>query len=717
MKKNILFVIIITLVFSYSRPTQYSFKNLRNGNWLGEDLLPHPFQDWEVMDEKVFSSINQKKRKLEFLTFDFSENPKNAVIILNFSIKKMKLLRGINTGIDIGSEEYLKGEEWVGKKGVRIGIISDKLVILDGRKKISESKKSILSLFQNSNKISLRVDFIYKRRTKKYDITLSAIAFSGKNKRTGQKILRGKVCSNRLANKKFFIYNKAPAKSIFYENLIVNGGKIRFLNDKKINPIFSPHYIIQKNKLYLNVVFLPINQKINNIEVTFYNSRGAKLFDKTAYVEKGVPYHLFVVDNWKFRVPIKYTIKLNYQKSNDEKKIYERKGKIVNIFRKKIKILTVGENNFFYQKSHFSRDKLEIKFINDMKKQAPNLIFYSANQVDFRNNGKPPLSTSLRKFFFDYLYRLYFFSSYFQELNANNPSMSILGNKDFGQTFLWGSKFKRNQFSQKEGVFLPPKVISEIFNIRRGNLKFIKKKSVKKDLFTRNPFAQEIIFEKSKISFVIINNSFYRYSPKYFIKKFNLDQQNYDKSLLIENDKKFIFAPSQIQYLEKWKNNIAKIAYKKILITSSPFQDFSSLRKSDFFSQNNRRESSQVDYRYNAWPIKERDFLVNNFENILHFSTDQKISGIFQYKDRDGRKGMKLYLQSSIKPNFYKKTFDKSDELIDGFGNTIEKSFLFASKKKTKIQYSVLTIDKKKIQVNRRQISENKISKKKYTIK
>ena len=742
------FFLIVFFFFSFlfSDSGIYLFKNLKNGYWLGEDFLGHSFQNWQIENENTICLAHNKKTKLEITTFHFSKKSDDAEIIMDLKIDKKKTVEKINTGIEIGSAEYLKGEQWVGKKGLLIGIFSGQLAIFDGERKKIENNEKITTLLQKNNQISLKIKLTYQKKNGKYKVVLSAISKLSKKQQTIQTLIRKEI----LKDNKMFIFNQAPSRTIVYKSIIVRGKKIQFLNDKKINPIFSPQYIIQKNKLYFNIRFFPINEKINDIEVDFYNSRGVKLFRKKAYVKKGVPSYLFVIDNWKYRVPIKYKIKLNYQKPNDEIKVYQRQGKIKPFFKKKLRLVSIGENNFFYQKDYFeSKGTNSDRLTKDIKKKRADLILYHPNQVDFRNNnGVTVIRSTEREYILDYLYRFYFFALFYEKLTDNVPSINVLGSKDFGQSFLWGGNFKLNQFSQIEGVSLSPKFINLIFNLRRGNLKFQNKNSLKDSIqtrlsgksfgeklqFSKNPFLQEISFSKAEISFVLINNLFYRYSPKYYIKNFNINKQKYGKSLTIKNNKQFLFAPSQIQFLENWKNE--KLDYKKILITSNPFQDFSSLKKNDFFKRDKKKRIRKVNYANNAWPPQEREFLINSFDNVIHLSANSQFSGIFKYKNLRRIPSMTLYAQSPISAQFLQKPFQKEDDLvdnfypqsfenftpkendlIDGFDNLMLKKSLFSNKKNAKMNYSVLIISRKKINIYHHQILEENTLIKKYSIK
>ena len=744
---KILFLIVFFFFsFLFTDSGIYLFKNLKNGYWLGEDFLGHSFQDWQIENENAICLTDNKKTKLEITTFHFSKKSDDAEIILDLTIDKKKNIGKINTGIEIGFTEYLKGDQWVGKKGLRIGIFSGQLAIFDGEKKKIENKEKITTLLQQNNQISLRIKLTYQKKNRKYKVILSAISKLSKQQQIIQTLIRKEV----LKDNKMFIFNQAPSRAIFYKSVVVRGKKIKFLNDKKVNPIFSPQFIVQKNKLYFNVRFFPINEDINDIEVDFYNSRGVKLFHKKAYVKKGVPSYLFVIDNWKYRVPIEYKIKLNYQKPNDEIKVYQRQGKIKPFFKRKLRLVSIGENNFFYQKDYFEDKGVNSdRLTKDIKKKKADLILYHPNQVDFRNNnGVTVVRGTESEYILDYLYRFYFFALFYEKLTDNISSVNILGSEDFGQSFLWGGNFKQNQFSQEEGFFLNPKFINLIFDLRRGNLKFqnknsrnvsrrlrLSEKSFREKLqFSKNPFLQEISFSRAKISFVLINNLFYRYSPKYYIKNFNINKQKYGKSLIVKNNKQFLFAPSQIQFLKNWKNE--KLDYKKILITSTPFQDFSSLKKDDFFKRDKKKRIRKVNYANNAWPPQEREFLINSFDNVVHFSANSQFSGIFKYKNLRKIPKMTLYAQSPISAQFLQKPFQKEDDLVDGFypqsfknfspqennlvdgfNNLMLKKFLFSNKKNAKMNYSVLIISRKKNNIYYHQILEENTLIKKYSIK
>ena len=688
---GILYLLLLMGCDDTKKSTNYTWNQVVDRTWAGENFWANRLQDWQVKDGKLVcvESSEKKPMRTVHLVSSRLENPGSFEMSVKTGLVNSS--KGLNessaSGFLIGAGASLDYRAAAlihhspGKEGGYFVGVNTKgeLFIQDFNNiKMKVLAKTLIEKLPAIYKISV----LGKQKGSDYQLELKV--FDEAKSELGKLVYL--LDENKLNGNVALVSHPGKGKntgSFWFNDWRISGEK--FQSDLKhiSGPVITAQYTLSNDILKLNAQLMPLGEKDNQqVELAIKLNDTWEII-RTSEVENLSFNALFRIENFKHNSNISY--RLSYRlKDNDE--IYYYEGSIKRDPVDKDTIVVAGftgnhnlekgvENSpFNWQNSIWYPHN---QLINNVEKQQPDLLFFSGDQI---YEGASPSGMDRKNIYKDYMYKWYLWCWAYNDLTKDIPTICIPDDHDVFQGNIWGNGGGDTDVDNKGGYVHGAEFVKMVERTQVSHLP---------DPFDPTPINTGIgtyytTLNLGRISFAIIEDRKFKSGPNGLVTPTKSGRPDHviDPDYTYEMadvDGAKLLGDRQLNYLDQWAADW-KGADMKVVLSQTIFGNMAT-------HHGPKLQHLYMDFDSNGWPQTGRNKALESIRRGFGFmlAGDQHLATIVHHGiDEQNDAGWSFCVPSIA--NFYPRAwmpFEEygnnyikgsqkyTGEYLDGLGNKV----------------------------------------------
>ena len=605
--KGILSITILLLVFSscnhQAQNISYSFDEIGDRIWIGEDFWGVPLEDWKLMNGRIECSSQLQNATVSLLPYVLDEKKED----FTFSVDMGLIEKGANNG----SSGIIMGVEALEEKDIRSAIYFgsgiEMGVNLAGFAFLGQVIQQLPENFDFSG-FNLKVKGTYKGGSLILDMIISD-KLGGKVVElsiTPETSLTGIV---QLANNMTSSDSKNNGPKFWFDNITLEGAKFVKNQGNRFGPVFWSMYTVNKNVLKLTSQMPPLGENDNKHVELQIKKDDKWTVVSTADISKEARIANFKVENWDMNQEFEYRVSFEYINSMGKKDIAQYDG----IIQKEPvgRPLRMGALTCQFH-SAFPYSPLT----KNLGLSKPDILYFSGDQIYEANGGYPIKRNPEDVAVLNYLGKWYMFGWAFGDLMRNVPTICTPDDHDVFQGNIWGEGGK--SFEQTTGF------VNVVNATQCAHLP---------EPINPTPIADGMSvwytsMNYDRVSFAIISDRVFKSHPKRVSfwkgREDHIAAPLKDPSVIEKPDLEFL-GKDQTDFLKEWIRDW-KGADMKVLLSQTVFANIAT------------HHGTYDGYLYGdmdsgGWPKKERDSAIDILRKgyVFQVAGDQHLPSLTQY--------------------------------------------------------------------------------------
>ena len=428
--KSIYIPILFSLCFwscqEKSKEVKYTFENVPDRIWIGEDFWTFPLEDWRVLNERVEYTGAGQNAAVTLLPYQLSEKDNDFSISVSMGLLK----KGANPGTagiyfasKADNDDDIRAAIYFGK-GIKAGVSTEGYAFLNEKTGELPSDfdlnrfRIVVGTQKNDGETVISLS-VYSKDDEE------VIVLSGKSETTHSGIIQ-------LVNNFKTGISSDNADQFWFDDFSVSGNDLTYTPENKFGPVLWCMHTLSGNTLKLTAQLPPVGTK-DNKQVEFYLKNEGK-WEKEAVTEMDADARTarFRVNNRDMTKESDYKVVFSFINSQGVEDTREFEGKI----RKEPmnRPLHMGALTCQYS-SGFPYTPL----VNNLTKKNPDILYFSGDQIYEWNGGYAVKRTPEDTAILSYLGKWYMFGWVFGDLMRDVPTVCTPDDHDVFQGNIWGA--------------------------------------------------------------------------------------------------------------------------------------------------------------------------------------------------------------------------------------------------------------------------------------
>ena len=616
---SIITVLLIFLNFSCSREKQeglYTFNNIPDRIWVGEDFWTVPLEGWRVRDGRVVCVSDNQQATLSNLTHVLEEG--NLAFNVRFDMGLQE--RGENDG----SSGVIIGSEALEEKDVRAAVYFGQGIQLgvntEGYAYLKQQTKQLPSGF-DFNKFTIVVNG--SRSSYGYKLEMNVVD------ETGKVVVELSTCpESSVTGIIQFVNNFRTMQSanngpkFWFDNIHFEGPGFSREERNRFGPVFWTMYTLNRNTLKLTAMLPPISDSENQ-EAQFQVKHGKEWRTLgTGRMDADARTVMWKLENWNPDIEHEYRVLFDYVNSLGDIHVADYGG---TIRRDPVdKPLRFG-----LLTCQFWRAFPYSPLVRNLELSSPDILYFSGDQIYEPNGGYSHVRWPEDKAILNYLGKYYMFGWAFGELMRNIPTIVTPDDHDVYHGNLWGEGGMpvENQHLIKKGHEIDTGSMTGFIQTARWlNMMHRTQVAHLPDPYDATPIEQGISvwytsLNYGRVSFAIVSDRYFKSAPE------RVSRWREDPSL-IDMPGLQLLGERQEMFLEKWVRDWNNVGMKAVL-SQTPFAALATHHGGNYSISYRGRG----DIDSGGWPTSARDRAIRIMRKgyAFHANGDQHLASIVQY--------------------------------------------------------------------------------------
>ncbi len=487
MKKPVVFItlpiiVILLAISSCNRSTvEYAsaWEHQPDRVWVGAEFWANRLQDWRMEDGKL-ECINNTLglRTVHLLTHQIGNQFGKLELEVAFGLHPESARQGsdgwggILLGAGQGEMDYRGSALIHHSPGDAGGIIvavneSGQVIFLDNtnnRELIGSLQKTPEEVYPDS--ILLTLD-VYINKDSTYTISASAVDILSRKEISHNNITEvspEKIRGN-IAVAVNHVEKEYVGPNYWFGKLKLKGNILDSEPRRKFGPFMGVQHTLSEGTLKLTAQLPPIGTEDDQFVRIWFREKGAVTWQKedSATIQPGPFIVPFRFDDWRSNTEYEYRLSYRLNDIKGRKRTYYYSGSIKPEPVDKPEIIVGAFTGISHMDGNINGKKCDYpdriwfphnQFVNAVKAQKPDILFFTGDQV-YESRPTPPDYSTPENTELDYLYKWYIFLWSTGELMRNTPSVYILDDHDVYHGNIWGAGGKKAPVYPPDSIYPP----------------------------------------------------------------------------------------------------------------------------------------------------------------------------------------------------------------------------------------------------------------------
>jgi len=677
---NLIKLLLLLLLFQScnKKPNTkvYSWNNVVNRTWTGENFWANRLQDWEVKEGKLICTESSEKKPMRTVHLLTSrlENQGNFKMAINTGANESNnnLNEKAASGFLIGagaSLDYRAAALIHHSPGKEAGYFAG----------VRSNGDLFIQDFNNREKEDLAIAHV-KKLPQSYQISISGV----QGEEGYQLILKVLTESKKeeLGRLTYFIEEEKVNGNValvshpgsgentcayWFNDWELSGEKFNYNESNTCGPILTAQYTLSNEILKLNAQLMPIGEEDNSV-VKLEIKTGEIWEDLGTSTIQALSYNsLFRIENFKANNRIPY--RLSYQTKTDGTTFYYE-GSIKNdpIEKDTIVVAAFTGNHNLAKGVEYGPFNWQTQIwyphtqlVNNVEKQNPDILFFSGDQI---YEGASPSGADLENMFEDYMYKWYLWCWAYSDITKDLPTICIPDDHDVFQGNIWGNGGGDTVIDTKGGYVHGAEFVKMVERTQVSHLP---------DPFDPTPIKTGIgtyytTMNLGRISFAIIEDRKFKSGPNGMVTPTKSGRPDHVIDPYYTYDMADVYGAKllgkrQLYFLDQWAADW-KGSDMKVVLSQTIFGNMATHHGPDL-------KHLYMDFDSNGWPQTGRNKALSSIRKGFGFmlAGDQHLATIVHHGiDEQNDAGWSFCVPSIA--NFYPRAWmpfeNKGDNYIDG---------------------------------------------------
>lgn len=403
----------------------YSFDNIPDRIWAGEDFWTVPLEDWQVKNGRIECLSNIQQAMFSLLPYILKDGD---------NIFKMSFDMGLlNMGTNNGSAGVIIGSEALEEKDIRAAVYFGKGLNMGvNTKGYAFLEQQIRQLPAGFDFSQFKIEVSGSKASDGYTVGMKVLDATGNV--TAELSLKPENPVTgiiQLVNNLRNASSKNNGPKFWYDNLSLDGPKFVKVESNRFGPVLWTMYTLSRNTLKLTAQFPPLNESENQDAQFQVKQSDQWQTLATGKMDADARCVTWKLENWNSTVDHEYRVLFDYINSMGTKQVAEYSG---TIRRDPVdRPLRLGALTCQFG-SGFPYSPLE----KNLKLSNPDMLYFSGDQIYESNGGYPIRRSPEDTAIVNYLGKYYMFGWAFGDLMRSVPTVCTPDDHDVFHGNLWG---------------------------------------------------------------------------------------------------------------------------------------------------------------------------------------------------------------------------------------------------------------------------------------
>ena len=557
------------------------FNTSSERSWLGPDYWANPLQDWQVKNGEIESLVSKKNRNVHLLTQKLDSSTGNLsmsvdIRVINLDVKSPSNWLGFSLGSKGEFNDYR--DDAIFGIGLNAGVTTKGNLFIEEIADVDSVNTELQQKLKNGVTLNLDLESAggaYTLTLGIRELNSDVILATKTRKGIAPKALIGDLAL--VSN-----YDDAESpndKSATFKNWNLSGSKTKSHPENKFGPILFSQYTLSKGVLKITAQMAPVI--LNGEQVCFSIKKDDKWETiKKASIDPDARTATFTINDWDISRDFPYKLSYNMDVGNSESQEYSWKGTIRKDPINKETLVVAG----FTGNDHTGFPNSEIT--HNVKKQNPDLLFFSGDQIYEPNGGFGAQRSPIDKATLDYLRKWYMYGWAYRDLMKDRPTVSITDDHDVYHGNIWGaggraipSELGQGAQAQDAGGYkMPSKWVNMVQRTQTSHLPSpYDATPVDQGI---NTYYTDMVY--GGISFAILEDRKFKSAPKQLLKKAAIHNgwvQNRAFNVKTQADvpEAILLGERQLSFLDNWASDWSYGSEMKVLLSQTIFANVATL--------------------------------------------------------------------------------------------------------------------------------------------
>ncbi len=694
-KKSILLSLVLILLTitgcnQDSNSKTYSWNNVVDRIWAGENFWANRLQDWEVKEGKLLCilALEKKPMRTVHLLSSRLENQGSFRMAINTGVTNTTsdlnenaasgFLIGAGASLDYRAAALIHHSPGT-EGGYFVGVQTNGLIFVQN---FNDPKKDILvsEMIENLPK-SYQIVVSGSQGESNYQIEVTILDDSNKKLGTvthsfDENAVKGNVALVSHPGK------GENTTAFWFDNWKISGEKFNYDATHLGGPIITAQHTLSDNILKINAQLMPIGKEDNPTVTLEIKPEETWETIGTSTVQDLSFNALFRIEDFNYTSDVPYRLSYNLK---DNGEFYYYKGTFRSNPVDKDTIVVAGftgnhntargvEGGNFNWQEHIWFPHTQL--VDNMLKHEPDLLFFSGDQI---YEGASPSGADRKNKFRDYMYKWYLWCWAYAGITNDIPTVTIPDDHDVFQGNVWGAGGGDTKSDNKGGYVLGAEFVKMVERTQTSHLP---------DAYDPTPIKTGIgtyytTLNLGRISLAIIEDRKFKSGPNGLVpptsgRPDHVTDPNYTYEMA-DVPEAVLLGKRQLKFLDDWAADW-KNSDMKMVMSQTIFGNMATHHGPD-------RKFLYMDFDSNGWPQAGRNRALSAIRKGFGFMLggDQHLASIVHHGiDEQNDAGWSFCVPSIA--NFYPRAwqpFEKygtnhveglqeyTGEYLDGLGNKV----------------------------------------------
>ncbi len=619
-------------------------------SWIGPEYWTNRLQDWELQEGKLVCLVSAPNRNAFLLTRALSP----ALEKLSMEVKMSLLANDVPdpdsawAGFRLGAKGQFNDyrDNALYGLGLEVGLTMNGYLFIRSPEFATSQQVPL-----DQGPVIFTIDLNPNEETKTYTMQLAVYDETREKQLTNleasqipvEEFTGGIALVSHVAGGN----QQIERPSVAFQDWNLKGPKLTSYPDRAFGPILFNQYTLSKGTLRMTAQMPPVGEKDGDQVIMEVMKEGKWTLIKKAVIDKMARTATLEVENWTDTADVPYRLLYDWWANGDVSRtaVYEGTVRKDPVDKEELVVAGFTGNNDL----GFPNTDL----FENVKKQEPDILFFSGDQIYERVAGYGIQTTPLEKATLDYLRKWYLYGWAYGELMKDLPTIAIPDDHDVYHGNIWGEGGKAaqqegNNFDRQDsgGFKMPPEWVNMVIKTQTAHLPAPYDPSPMKQGI--NVFYTDMLY--GGISFAILEDRYFKSAPKALVpngqvrngwpqnRRFNAKTQADVRGAVLLGDR-------QLTFLEDWADDWSGGAWMKVLLSQTIFANVATLPEDAYddgvvpklrilepgeYAENDRPVS---DMDSNGWPQTGRNKALRILRKAFafHLAGDQHLGSTIQY--------------------------------------------------------------------------------------
>lgn len=403
----------------------YSFDDIPDRIWVGEDFWTVPIEDWQVKNGRVECSSPIQNATFSILPYVLGETAGDFEISLDMGLLaegNNKGAAGIILGAQAQEEKDIRAAIYFGR-GINLGVNTEGFAFME-----QQTKQLPPEFDFNNFSISLTGSYLSGALTLNYILsdkagnTVSELSIQPESLVSGIIQLANNLKTSKSAN-------NGPL--FWFDNLTVKGDKFEYHPSNRFGPVLWTMFTLSEGTLKLSAQLPPMGETENKTAELQFLENGKWLTKAAQSMDSDARTATYKIGDFDSSKDTKYRISFPYVNSTGNNTTHQYEGTI----RKEPthRVLRMGALT-----CQFSNGFPYSPLVKNLTLKEPDLLYFSGDQIYESNGGYDVKRSPEDVAILNYLGKWYMFGWAFGDLMRNTPTVCTPDDHDVYHGNLWG---------------------------------------------------------------------------------------------------------------------------------------------------------------------------------------------------------------------------------------------------------------------------------------